>query len=43
MWTQSSALRRANYLRDLGLTSGATEEVRIYNLAKWLSQRYTLS
>ncbi len=30
MWTQSSALRRANYLRDLGLTSGAAKEVRIY-------------
>src|SRR5262249_55744222 len=36
MWTQSSALRRANYLRDLGLTAGAAKEVRIYHLAGWL-------
>jgi len=43
MWTQSGALRRANYLRDLGLTSGAAKEVRIYNLAGWLSQQYTHS
>jgi len=43
MWTQSGALRRANYLRDLGLTSGAAKEVRVYNLAGWLSQQYTHS
>ena len=33
MWTRSSALRQANDLRDLGLTSGAAKQVRIYNLA----------
>lgn len=37
---QSSALRRAEYLRDLALGAGAAKEVRILGLLGWLIERF---
>src|SRR5205823_5360642 len=38
-WTEP--LKRALYLRDLGLEPHAAKEVRLFGLADWLVERYT--
>lgn len=37
---QSSALRRAEYLRDLAITPAAAKEIRIWGMLDWLVQRF---
>jgi ATP-binding cassette subfamily B protein len=37
---QTSALRRAEYLRDLALAPGAAKEVRVYGWVRWLTERF---
>ena len=37
---QSSALRRAEYLRDLALTAGAAKELRLWGMLDWLLDRF---
>jgi len=37
---QSSALRRAEYLRDLALTTGAAKEIRLWGMLDWLLDRF---
>src|SRR5919108_4317823 len=39
-YSQTSALRRADYLRQLALTGGAAKEVRIWGMLGWLTDRY---
>jgi ABC-type multidrug transport system fused ATPase/permease subunit len=40
-YSQTSALRRANYLRQLGLDGGSAKEVRIWGMLGWLIDRFT--
>src|SRR5919108_656887 len=40
-YSQTSALRRADYLRQLALTGGAAKEVRIWGMLGWLVDRFT--
>ncbi|MGH2353200.1 MAG: ATP-binding cassette domain-containing protein, partial [Chloroflexota bacterium] len=40
-YSQTSALRRADYLRQLALNGGSAKEVRIWGLLGWLIDRYT--
>jgi ATP-binding cassette, subfamily B, bacterial len=37
---QSSALRRAEYLRDLAITAPAAKEIRIWGMLEWLLERF---
>ncbi len=37
---QATAVRRADYYRDLALRPAAAKEVRVWGLAGWLTQRY---
>ncbi|MBW3537002.1 MAG: ABC transporter ATP-binding protein/permease [Actinobacteria bacterium] len=40
MMNESDILRRANYIAELGLTSPAAKETRIFGLSAWLGTRY---
>ncbi len=40
MAEQTGLLRRANYVRDLGMTQEPAKEVRIFGLAEWLLARF---
>jgi ABC-type multidrug transport system fused ATPase/permease subunit len=40
IWGQTDRLRRAYYLRSLALSSQVAKEIRIFDLAHWLVQRY---
>ncbi|MGH2355001.1 MAG: hypothetical protein ACRDJN_25615, partial [Chloroflexota bacterium] len=40
LYSQTSALRRADYLRGLTLDGGPAKEVRIWEMAEWLIGRY---
>jgi ATP-binding cassette subfamily B protein len=40
LYSQTSALRRANYLRQLALDGGPAKELRIWGLVDWLVARY---
>jgi ATP-binding cassette, subfamily B, bacterial len=41
LYSQTSALRRAEYLRGLALDGGPAKELRIWDMADWLIGRYT--
>ena len=40
MWGRSEAMRRAFYIRTLGLSSRIAKETRIFDLARWLTDQY---
>ena len=40
MWGRTDAMRRAFYIRTLGLSSRIAKETRIFDLARWLIDQY---